>query len=126
VRHKCDNKTMGRNTSHRKAMVKNMVNSLIKHGRIETTVLRAKVTSKYAEKMLTLGKKGDLHARRLAFAFLRDDEALKKLFSEIAPRFTKQKGGYTRILKTGHRLGDAASMAILEWVDYELPAPKES
>lgn len=98
MRHNRKTRTLGRNTSHRIAMIKNMVISLIKNGRIETTEARAKEARRFAEKMVTLGKKGDLHARRLAFAFLRDDEALKKLFSEIAPKFNNRKGGYTRIL----------------------------
>lgn len=125
MRHNRKTRTLGRNTSHRIAMIKNMVISLIKNGRIETTEARAKEARRFAEKMVTLGKKGDLHARRLAFAFLRDDEALKKLFSEIAPKFNNRKGGYTRILKLGNRLGDAAPVALLEWIDYVVPEKEE-
>jgi len=106
-------------------MIKNMVISLIMHGRIETTEARAKEARRFAEKMVTLGKRGDLHARRLAFAFLRHDEALKKLFSDIAPKFNNRKGGYTRIIKAGYRLGDAAPVALLEWIDYVVPEKEE-
>jgi large subunit ribosomal protein L17 len=120
MRHRAETKRLGRITPHRIAMIKNMVVSLIKHGRIETTEVKAKVVRRYADKMVTLGKKGDLHSRRLAFAFLRDNEALKKLFDEIAPRFNNRKGGYTRVLKLQRRLGDAAPMAILEWVDFDI------
>ncbi|MEO0258368.1 MAG: 50S ribosomal protein L17 [candidate division WOR-3 bacterium] len=125
MRHNRKTRTLGRNTSHRIAMIKNMVVSLIKNGRIETTEARAKEAKRFAEKMVTLGKKGDLHSRRLAFAFLRDDEALQKLFSEIAPKFNNRKGGYTRILKLGNRLGDAAPVALLEWIDYVIPEKEE-
>ncbi len=125
MRHRCENTRLGRTTSHRQAVIKNLVLSLIKHGRIETTETKAKVARRFAEKMVTLGKKGDLHARRLAFAFLRDDDMLKKLFTEIAPKFANRKGGYTRIIKLGTRLGDAAPVVLLEWVDYELPEKKE-
>ncbi len=125
MRHRCENTRLGRTTSHRQAVIKNLVLSLIKHGRIETTETKAKVARRFAEKMVTLGKKGDLHARRLAFAFLRDDDMLKKLFTEIAPKFANRKGGYTRIIKLGTRFGDAAPVVLLEWVDYELPEKKE-
>lgn len=125
MRHNRKTRTLGRNTSHRIAMIKNMVISLIKNGRIETTEARAKEARRFAEKMVTLGKKGDLHSRRLAFAFLRDDDALQKLFSEIAPKFNNRKGGYTRILKLGNRLGDAAPVALLEWIDYVVPEKEE-
>ncbi len=125
MRHARKTKTLGRNTSHRIAMIKNMVISLIMHGRIETTEARAKEARRFAEKMVTLGKRGDLHARRLAFAFLRNDEALKKLFSDIAPKFNNRKGGYTRIIKAGNRLGDAAPVALLEWIDYVVPEKEE-
>ncbi|GAB4442891.1 MAG: 50S ribosomal protein L17 [bacterium] len=126
MRHRCENTRLGRTTSHRQSVIKNLVSSLIKHGRIETTETKAKVARRFAEKMITLGKKGDLNSRRLAFAFLRDDELLKKLFSELAPKFANRKGGYTRIIKVGTRLGDAAPVAILEWVDYELSEKKEN
>lgn len=125
MRHNRKTKTLGRNTSHRIAMIKNMVVSLIKNGRIETTEARAKEARRFAEKMVTLGKRGDLHSRRLAFAFLRDNEALKKLFSEIAPKFNNRKGGYTRVIKLGHRLGDSAPLALLEWIDYIVPEKEE-
>ncbi|MCX7771395.1 MAG: 50S ribosomal protein L17 [Proteobacteria bacterium] len=125
MRHQRKTRTLGRNTSHRIAMIKNMVVSLIKNGRIETTEARAREARRFAEKMVTLGKRGDLHSRRLAFAFLRDDDALTKLFSEIAPKFNNRKGGYTRILKLGNRLGDSAPVALLEWIDYVVPEKEE-
>ncbi len=125
MRHSRKTKTLGRNTSHRIAMIKNMVVSLINNGRIETTEARAKEARRFAEKMVTLGKRGDLHSRRLAFAFLRDDNALKRLFTEIAPKFNNRKGGYTRILRLGNRLGDAAPVALLEWIDYVVPEKEE-
>lgn len=125
MRHRCENIRLGRTTSHRQSVIKNLVSSLIEHGRIETTETKAKVARRFAEKMVTLGKKGDLNSRRLVFAFLRNDDLLKKLFSEIAPRFANRKGGYTRVVKLGARLGDAAPVAILEWVDFELPEKKE-
>lgn len=120
MRHRCETTRLGRTTAHRQSVIKNLVLSVIKNGRIETTETKAKVARRFVEKMVTLGKKGDLNSRRLAFAFLRDDEAVKKLFSEIAPKFANRKGGYTRVIKVGRRLGDAAPVAILEWVDYEV------
>ncbi|CCQ93512.1 ribosomal protein L17 (BL15) [[Clostridium] ultunense Esp] len=107
---------LGRPTDHRKAMLRNQVTSLLKHGRIETTVTRAKETRRMAEKMITLGKRGDLHARRQALAYIYDEDVVKKLFDEIAPRYSDRNGGYTRVLKLGPRRGDGTEMAILELV----------
>ena len=107
---------LGRRTDHRKAMLRNQVTSLLKHGRIETTVTRAKETQRMADKMITLGKKGDLHARRQVLAYVYDEDTVKKLFDEIAPNYSERNGGYTRVLKLGPRQGDGAEMAILELV----------
>lgn len=107
---------LGRPTAHRNMMLRNLVRSLLLHGRIETTITRAKEARKFADKMVTLGKKGDLHSRRLAAAYLVDESVTKKLFDEIAPKYKEQQGGYTRIVKKGQRIGDAAEMVIFELV----------
>lgn len=107
---------LGRPTAHRKAMLRNLVTSLLESGRIETTVTRAKETQRMAEKMITLGKRGDLHARRQALSYIYDEEVVKKLFDEIAPKYSERNGGYTRVLKVGPRRGDGAEIAILELV----------
>ncbi len=107
---------LGRRTDHRTALLRNQVQSLFEHGRIETTVTRAKETRRVAEKMITLGKDGSLHARRRAHAYLYKDEVVQKLFTEIAPNYTDRQGGYTRILKIGPRRGDGSEMAIIELV----------
>lgn len=107
---------LGRRTDHRKAMLRNQVTSLLKHGRIETTLTRAKETRRMAEKMITLGKRGDLHARRQVLAYIYDEDVVKKLFDEIASNYADRNGGYTRILKLGPRRGDGSEMAILELV----------
>jgi large subunit ribosomal protein L17 len=107
---------LGRTSGHRKALLRNQVTSLVLHGRIETTEMKAKSIKPLADKMITLGKRGDLAARRQAAAFLLDPAAVKKLFDEVAPRYSDRNGGYTRIIKTGVRRGDAAPMAIIEWV----------
>ena len=107
---------LGRQSSHRDLMLRNLVTSLIKNGRIETTETRAKETRKLAEKMITLAKRGDLHARGQALSFMLDETVVKNLFDEIAPKYAERNGGYTRIMKTGPRRGDAAPMAIIELV----------
>lgn len=107
---------LGRRSDHRRAMLRNQVTSLLKHGRIKTTVTRAKETQRMAEKMITLGKKGDLHARRQALAYIFDEDVVKKLFDDIAPNYADRNGGYTRVLKLGPRRGDSSEMAILELV----------
>ncbi|NLV76494.1 MAG: 50S ribosomal protein L17 [Tissierellia bacterium] len=107
---------LGRPTDHRKAMLRNQVTSLLKHGRIETTVNKAKETQRMAEKMITLAKRGDLHARRQVLAYIYDEDVVTKLFEEIAPNYSDRNGGYTRVLKLGPRRGDGSEMAILELV----------
>ncbi|NMA87427.1 MAG: 50S ribosomal protein L17 [Tissierellia bacterium] len=107
---------LGRPTAHRKAMLRNQVTSLFEHGRIETTVHKAKETQRMAEKMITLAKRGDLHARRQVLAYIYDETVVTKLFEEIAPQYEDRNGGYTRVLKLGPRRGDGAEMAILELV----------
>jgi large subunit ribosomal protein L17 len=107
---------LGRPTDHRKAMLRNQVTSLLEHGKIETTVTRAKETQRMAEKMITLAKRGDLHARRQVLAYIYNEDVVTKLFEDIAPNYSDRNGGYTRVLKLGPRRGDGAEMAILELV----------
>lgn len=107
---------LGRPTDHRKAMLRNLVTSLLRSGRIETTVTRAKETKRMADKMITLAKRGDLHARRQAMAYIYDEDVVKMLFDEIGPKYAERNGGYTRVLRVGPRRGDAAELAILELV----------
>ncbi|MBI4185048.1 MAG: 50S ribosomal protein L17 [Proteobacteria bacterium] len=117
MRHAVRGRKLGRTTSHRKAMFANMAASLLKHEQITTTLPKAKEMRPIADKLITLGKRGDLHARRQAHAFLRDDAVVTKLFTSLAERYAARMGGYTRVLKAGHRHGDAAPMAVLELVD---------
>ena len=117
MRHQKKTIKLGRTAEHRKALLANQVCSLIEHQRIKTTLAKAKAVRPLAEKMVTLGKKGSLHARRTALAVLRQQDAVKKLFDDIAPRAAERKGGYTRIIKLGLRKSDAAPVALLEWVD---------
>jgi large subunit ribosomal protein L17 len=126
MRHKLAGRRLGRTTSHRMAMFRNMVTSLFEHERIVTTAEKAKELRPIAEKMITLAKKNDLHARRQALSFIRSKDVVEKLFTDIKDKFSDRKGGYTRILKTGIRKGDAAEMAIIELVGYEevIEAPK--
>ena len=119
MRHQKKTVKLGRTASHRKSLLANQVCSLIEHKRIKTTLAKAKAVRPLAEKMVTLGKRGDLHARRLAAGYLGQKDAVKKLFAEIAPRAAERKGGYTRIIKLGQRLSDSAPMAYIEWVDSE-------
>jgi large subunit ribosomal protein L17 len=124
---------LGRTTSHRKAMLRTMVTSFLKHEKIKTTDLKAKELRKVAEKMISLGKRGDLHARRQAAAYVREREMVGKLFGELSARYRDRSGGYTRIVKMGYRAGDNAAMSIIEFVrDAEAekakkkaPAPKK-
>jgi large subunit ribosomal protein L17 len=111
MRHAKAGKKLGRDSAHRKALYSNLAGALITHGRIETTEAKAKAVKPFAEKMITLGKRGDLHARRLAMAELRSNDVVHKLFSDVAPRFAERNGGYTRVVKLGPRQGDAASMS---------------
>src|ERR1700675_4274829 len=117
MRHQKKTVRLGRKAEHRKALLANQVCSLIEHRRIKTTLAKAKAVRPIAEKMVTLGKNGSLHARRTAFATLRQKNAVKKLFADIAPRSTDRNGGYTRIVKLGRRKSDSAPMAFIEWVD---------
>ena len=107
---------LGRTTDHRMAMLRAMVTYLLENGKIETTVTRAKEVRPLAEKMITLGKKGDLNAKRAAMAFITKEDVVKKVFDEIAPKYQSRNGGYTRIIRIGARRGDAAEMAIIELV----------
>ena len=107
---------LGRTTDHRKAMLRAMVTYLLENGQIETTVTRAKEVRAVAEKMITIGKNDDLHAKRQVFAYVTKESVAKKLFDEIAPKYADKNGGYTRIIKTGSRRGDAAEMAIIQLV----------
>ncbi len=117
MRHQNKTVKLGRSQAHRDALLANQVCSLIIHQRIRTTLAKAKAARPLAEKMVTLGKKGTLHARRTAAAYLHQADAVKKLFDEIAPRSATRAGGYTRIVKLGPRKSDSAPMAVLEWVD---------
>jgi large subunit ribosomal protein L17 len=119
VRHARSGKKLGRDSAHRKALYSNLAGALIEHGRIKTTVTKAKAVKPIAEQMITLGRRGDLHARRQATAFLRSRDVVHKLFAEVAPRFKDRPGGYARIIKIGPRPGDAAEMVYLELVDEE-------
>jgi large subunit ribosomal protein L17 len=119
MRHRKAGRRLGRNTSHRKAMIRNMVTSLMEHERIVTTTPKAKEVRRYADKMMTLAKRGDLHARRQALAFMRDRDVVAKLFDSLKDQYMDRNGGYTRIIQTGNRVGDAAPMAILELVNYQ-------
>ena len=107
---------LGRPTAHRKAMLRNQVTDLLREGRITTTITSAKETRRMAEKMITLGKRGDLHARRQALAYIYDEDVVTELFDNIAPKYAERNGGYTRILKLGKRQGDTAEMVFLELV----------
>ena len=107
---------LGRDSAHRKAMLRHLVTDLLREGRIQTTEFRAKEARRQAEKMITLGKRGDLHARRQAMAYIYDESVVTKLFEEIAPKYADRQGGYTRILKLGPRRGDAAEVVFLELV----------
>jgi large subunit ribosomal protein L17 len=122
VRHARTGKKLGRDSAHRKALYSNLAGALIEHGRIKTTVTKAKAVKPIAEQMITLGRRGDLHARRQATAFLRSRDVVHKLFAEVAPRFKDRPGGYSRIIKIGPRPGDAAEMVYLELVDEEYVA----
>ena len=122
MRHARSGKKLGRDSAHRKALYSNLAGALIEHGRIKTTVTKAKAVKPIAEQMITLGRRGDLHARRQATAFLRSRDVVHKLFADVAPLFKDRPGGYTRIVKIGPRQGDAAEMAYLELVNEEYVA----
>ena len=116
MRHQKRGRKLGRDSAHRKSLYANLTSELIVHGRIRTTLAKAKEVRPVAEQMITLGKRGDLHARRQAVAFLRSKDSAHRLFAEVAPRYAERQGGYTRIIKLGPRLGDAAEMAYIELV----------
>ena len=116
MRHRVDTFKVGRSGAHRRSMLANMVSSLFMNGEIRTTVVKAKEARRFAERLITIGKKADLHHRRLAVARLRDKTAVKKLFDEIAPSYAGRDGGYTRIYKLGTRIGDGAEMCLLQLV----------
>jgi large subunit ribosomal protein L17 len=120
MRHLRSGSKLGKQPAHRRAVLRNLVTNLIEHGRIHTTILRAKATRPIAEKMITLGKRDSLHARRQAASYLMTPSATQKLFSNLAPRFADRPGGYTRIIRTGWRIGDGAELAILEFIGSEL------
>src|SRR6185503_1955787 len=124
MRHRKRTAKLGRTGSHRNAMLANLVCSLIKHKRVKTTLAKAKAARSVAEKMVTLGKSGTIHDRRLAAARLHQEDAVKILFNEIAPTQKERRGGYTRIIKLHERQGDASQLAILEWVDVAVSAPE--
>ena len=117
MRHQRSGKKLGRDSAHRKALYANLAGALIEHGRIRTTITKAKAVRPIAEQMITLGRRGDLHARRQAVAFLRSKDVVHKLFDEVGPAFAARPGGYTRIVRIGARPGDAAEMAYLELVE---------
>ena len=119
MRHKVDGRLFGRPANQRKALLRGLVASLLEHERIETTVAKAKEVRKIAEKVITLGIKGDLAAKRLALSYVPNRTVVARLFKEIAPRFTGRNGGYLRVIHSRQRVNDSAPMAVLEFVDYE-------
>jgi len=126
MRHNKAGRRLGRKTSHRVAMFRNMVTSLLEHGKITTTDAKAKEIRVVAERMITLGKRGDLHSMRLAASVIREKSVVAKLFSTIAPRYKERLGGYTRIIKLGIRQGDAAPVSLIELVEEEIKPSKAS
>lgn len=118
MRHRVYGRHFGRTANQRKALLRGLLASLIKYERIETTIAKAKAVRELAERLVTFGKKGDLHSRRIALSYLPNKNLIKKLFDEIAPRFADRNGGYVRIIKTGFRIKDSAPLAIIEFVDY--------
>jgi len=125
MRHRKRHGKLGRTSAHRKALLRNMVTSLLDHELIETTDAKAKELRRVADRMITLGKRGDLHARRRALAVIKDKRVTAKLFDQLADRYRERPGGYTRVLKTRVRVGDAASMSIVELVDRDTAADAE-
>ena len=117
MKHKIKGKKLNRTSSHRKALFKNMAQAIIKHEQIITTLSKAKTMKPIMDKLITLAKKGSLHAKRQAYSKLRDDKMVTKLFGTLASRYSDRTGGYTRVLKAGYRYGDAAAMAVIELVD---------
>ena len=119
MRHRVDGRSFGRTTNQRKALLRGLVASLFEHERIETTIPKAKEVRRLAEKVITLGIKGDLHSKRLALSYIPNRTVMSKLFSEIAPRLSGRNGGYLRIVQTRRRIKDSSPMAVIEFVDYE-------
>lgn len=117
MRHRKKGRHLNRTAEHRSMMLRNMATSLFKHGRVETTVAKAKELRQFAEPLITKAKRGDLHARRLVARKIRDGEVLNRLFDDLGPRYAERPGGYTRVVKMGHRAGDAADVAIIELVE---------
>lgn len=117
MRHRKKGRALGRTSAHRRATLRNLASSLFRHGRIETTTAKAKELRPYAERLITLAREGSLHSRRLAARKIQDRVVLGTLFDELGPRYRERPGGYTRILKLGHRKGDAADIALIELVD---------
>ncbi len=126
MKHAVKTRRFGKTSSHRAMMFRNLVTSLIKHGRVETTLPKAKELRSWGDKMITLGKRGDLHARRQALSVITEKEVVKKLFDEIAPMYQDREGGYTRVVKLGNRTGDAAPMAVIELVGKREAEKKEA
>ncbi len=122
MRHGMNGRKLNRTSSHRRAMFANMATALIKHEQIETTLPKAKDLRPIVEKLVTLGKRGGLHARRQVLSYLGDRDQTEKLFATLGPRYASRKGGYLRVLKAGHRYGDAAPMAVIEFVDRDVEA----
>ncbi|MCP4183937.1 MAG: 50S ribosomal protein L17 [Hyphomicrobiales bacterium] len=122
MRHRKQGRKLNKTASHRKAMFANMAASLIEHEQIVTTLPKAKEMRRVSDKLITLGKRGDLHARRQAISKIRDVEQVKKLFDVLGPRYQERNGGYTRVMKAGYRYGDNAPMAVLELVDRDIDA----
>jgi large subunit ribosomal protein L17 len=125
VRHRKAGRQLGRNSSHRRALLRSLLTSFLAHEKIETTEAKAKEFRPLAERMITLGKRGDLNARRLVLKYVSDRQVISKLFNEISPRFSSRNGGYTRIIKTRQRFGDAARMAIVEMVGQKEAEPQK-
>jgi large subunit ribosomal protein L17 len=120
MRHLKQGRKLGRTTAHRRALLRNLATALLEHERIITTEPKAKELRRVADKLVTLGKRGDLHARRQALQVVRSNAVVRKLFDDIAPRFVDRQGGYTRVLRLGYRPGDAAAMAVIELVDAQI------
>ena len=125
MRHLKAGRKLNRTSTHRRALLASLANALIKHEQIATTLPKAKELRRVADRLITLAKRGDLHARRQAFARIRDDAMVSKLFDTLGPRYAERPGGYTRIVKLGRRSSDSSEMAILEWVDASTPVAKK-
>ena len=125
MRHRVAGRKLSRHTQHRELMFRNMLVSLLQHERIRTTLAKGKELRSWADRIISLGKQGTLHARRRAFALLRDKKVVKRLFDEIAPKFKDRQGGYTRVYKLGWRQGDAAPLSLVELVTYSAPEEKK-